>query len=374
VKTTVNSPGPCESSPHSALDRGLSRIRQARERDRVWLVLAIGVAIASVFGADRPAMADDYLATADFGAEQSEAVGDEEAPWLETSIQVGYFHQFETDLDDDGKFDHWGAYGLAHFAVRLTETVRIRTIGTFHGSEYGFDDAPTIAGSAFKPWNTIYNARLNPMVDVEIDDRWRVFGGPILEASLENGADLGQSLKPGALIGAAHIVRPGELKIGFGILGVAEIENGYYIQPLLLLDWKPTDQLAVHAESWTTRGGTIELAYRPIEPLEIAGSLTYRRERFRLKERTLSTTPPPPVFRTGSKGAGEDRAVVPALRISYLPGFDWVREVFGHPRLDFEVGVALAGELTLEDDDGDEIQTMNYDPAPSVGIRLVLPL
>ena len=297
----------------------------------------------------------------------------EETPWLESSVELGYFHQFESDLDDDGSFDRYGAFATGHFAARLTDRVRVRMLGTYHGVAYEFDDPPTIAGSAFKPWNTIHVARLNPMLDVELNEKLRIFGGPIFEASLENGADIADGFRPGGLVGAEYIVIPGELKVGLGVLGVAEIESGYYIQPLLLLEWRPTQSLTINAESWTTRGGSLELVYRALDQLEVTASVTYRREKFRLKERVL-VAGPTPVFQTGSRGIGEDRAVVPALRISYFPEIGWIEDILGKMRVDLEVGVAVAGDLTIENRAGAQIQTISYDPAPSVGVNVVVPL
>jgi hypothetical protein len=298
-----------------------------------------------------------------------DASAEQPASWVE----VGFFDQFESDLDDDGRFDVVGGYGRGQFVVRLSDDVNVRTLGSYYGSDYEFDGPPTIAGSSFKPWNTIHVGRLNPLIDVRINDQWRVFAGPLVEASFENGADLGNGIKPGGLIGAEMRLSP-ELKIGFGILGVEDLGDVAYIQPLLLLDWQPNEKLSIHAESWTTRGGRIDLAYRITHEFELGTSLEYRRERFRLKERNVSITPPPPVARAGSKGIGEDRAVVPAVRVSYLPDFAFVRETVGSIRLDVEVGVALAGDLSIEDRNGGSIQTMNYDPAPTLGIKLLIPL
>lgn len=310
------------------------------------------------------------LSWADASAAQAQAA---RAPESDSWGEVGFLGQFESDVDDDGSFDVFGGYARGQFSVRLGEDVRIRTIGSYHGVAYEFDDEPTIAGSELKPWNTIHVARLNPLLDLRLNDRWRIFAGPLLEASLENGGDLTNGLKPGGLVGAEVRIAP-TLKLGLGVLGVAEIEDGFYLQPLLLLDWKPTDALSVHAESWTTRGGRFEIAYRAVSWLELAAGVEYRRERFRLKERTISTSPPPPVFRTGSKGIGEDRAVIPSLRISFLPDLTFVRETIGEMRIDVEAGVALAGDLRIEDSDGSQIQTLGYDPAPNLAIRFRIPL
>ena len=290
--------------------------------------------------------------------------------------QVGFFHQFSTDVDDDGDFDLWTGYARGQFVARLDDGVHVRMIGSYHGSSYEFDDPPSIVGSPtdFKPWNTIHVARLSPVFGYELDERINLFAGPIVEASLENGADLSDSIKPGGVLGAEMQVNS-DLKVGLGVVGVKEIEDDFYIQPLLILDWTPIENLTVHASSWTTRGGRLEVAYSLLDgQLEIAPSVTYRRERFRLKEQTLTTTPPPPTFRIGSKGVGEDRAVVPALRVSYLPDFAFVRDTVGALRLDVEAGVALAGDLILETNTGSKVQTTGYDPAPTLGFTVSIPL
>jgi len=224
---------------------------------------------------------------------------------------------------------------------------------------------PTVTrGEENEPWNTAHIARLNPLVEVQVNEQWRVFGGPLFEAAIENGADLDDSFKPGGLLGA-EVQVSSELSVGIGILGVAEIEEGFYLQPLLLLDWKASDRIAVHAESWSTRGGQIEVAYRANDWIELATSLEYRRERFRLKERS---------FGPGSEGIGEDRAVIPAVRISYLPDATIVRDTLGAVRIDLDVGVALAGRLRLENRKGSRIESMDYDPAPILGVTFRIPL
>ena len=65
---------------------------------------------------------------------------------------------------------------------------------------------------------------------------------------------------------------------------------------------------------------------------------------------------------------------MPALRVSYLPDCAFVRETVGALRLDLEAGVALAGDLILETDTGSTIQTISYDPAPTLGFTVSIPL
>lgn len=301
------------------------------------------------------------------------ALADEEEDWLESEVEVGFIHQFKTDLDDDGDFEATGGFGRLQLGIPMSDTVRIRTIGTYHGVDYRFGDPPTIRGSKIKPWNTVHVGRLNPLIEFRVNEQWKVFGGPIFEASIENGADIGKGFKPGGLLGA-EVTLSSTLAIGFGVLGVAEIESNPYFQPLLLLDWKPLDRLTVHVESWTTRGGEVEIAYRLIDQIEVAYSVRYRRERFSLKEHVVNAGPPA-VFRLGSRNEiGEDRAIISALQISYLPQSTVVNDLVGQIRVDLEIGVAYAGRLRIESNNGDLIQSTSYDPAPSLTLMVTVPL
>lgn len=302
--------------------------------------------------------------------------------WLPASIQaetpeswgqVGFLNQFEADMDDEGQFDVIGGFARGQFAVHLTDDFYVRMLGSYYGVSYEFSERPTIQDSRFKPWNTIHVARITPLFGFGITDDIDLLVGPVLEASIENGADFANGFKPGGMIAAEWRVNP-NLKVGLGIVGVSEIEEDFYLQPVLILDWKPLDRLTLRASSMTTRGGEFEIEYAITDEFQIASSVSYRRERFRLKEHVLSTTPPPPVVRTGSKGVGEDRAVIPALRVSYSPKAQFVTDTVGALRIDLEAGVALAGDLTIESRTGDSIETNGYDPAPILSFKVSIPL
>ena len=118
--------------------------------------------------------------------------------------RAGFVHQFATDVDDDGEFDLWTGFARGQFVARIDEDVHVRMLGSYYGSSYEWDDPPAVIGSAtdFKPWNTIHVARLSPVFGYELDDDITVFAGPVIEASLENGGDLADSVKPGGLLGA----------------------------------------------------------------------------------------------------------------------------------------------------------------------------
>jgi hypothetical protein len=170
-----------------------------------------------------------------------------------------------------------------------------------------------------------------------------------------------------------------DLRIGLGILGVDDLESKAYIQPVLLLDWTATDRLSVHMESWTTRGGELELDWRVADGFEVAAAVGYRREQFRLNSRDDGGDPdavPPvlPVPYAASNGIAEDRSWNTALRLSYLPSCTFVKDWFGDLRIDFDVAVALGGDFQVRNADDTILTEQSYDAAPSLGLTFRVPL
>ena len=141
------------------------------------------------------------------------------------------------------------------------------------------------------------------------------------------------------------------------------------------LDWTLADSLALHMASWTTRGGEIELDWRIHEQFELAASVGYRREQYRLNERTDGAIPPAlPTPTAISEGLAEDRAYTTALRASWMPRCRFVQNVFGDLRIDLDVAVALAGRLEVRDENDALLTEQSYDAAPSLGLTFRVPL
>ena len=293
------------------------------------------------------------------------------APRLDSTFALGGGYQLETDVTGgDFTATRMDANGTLAFEIgeRLSAVVR----ATYNGDMYRFH------GFAPDPWDGVHVVRLNPLVDYRIDDEWAVFAGPLLEFAFENGADLGQSFRPGGLLGASF--QPNNrLRIGFGVVGVRDIEDDMYIQPLLLLDWIASERIRVHLQSWTTRGGSLDVTFAALDWLDLGLHGSYRHERFRLDRREIvlypSPTNPIVVSLPPSEGVGEDEAYRVGATASFLPPFDVWHEIFGDARIDLEAGVDVAGEMRVESSSGSTLSTTDYDSvSPYFGLRLVMEL
>jgi len=289
--------------------------------------------------------------------------------------QVGFSHQFETDVADGGNFHMWSGFLDGVYDVDFTDRWAVVTRFDYRADVYEFDDAPLVGGFALLQWGAIHTPRVEMLGAYRFGDAWRVYAGPVLEFSLEGGANTRDSFRPGGLAAAEWTINE-DLRVGLGVLAVADLDSSAYVSPILLADWNITDSLALHMESWTTRGGDLELGWRPWDQLEIAASIGFHREYYRLSERddgAIIPAPGPQPIHI-SDGLVRDSAYTAGGRVSYLPDFRFVKDVFGDLRLDLDVAAALGGSLTIEDEDGNRLSKQDYDATPSLGLTIHVPL
>ncbi len=285
--------------------------------------------------------------------------------------QVGFTHQFETDVADGGSFHMWSGFLDATYDVHFTDRWAAVTIFDYRADVYEFDDAPLVGGFALLQWGVIHTPRLEMLGAYEIGD-WRIYLGPVLEFSFEGGANIREAFRPGGAVAAEWTINE-DLRVGLGVVAVAELDEGAYVSPILLLDWNLTDALALHMESWTTRGGELELGWRAIDQLELAASVGFRREYYRLNERDDGAPAPGPNPIPINEGLVRDRAYTTAVRVSWLPQLGFVKDVFGDLRVDLDAAVALGGSFTIEDELGNRLSKQDYDAAPSIGLKFHVP-
>jgi hypothetical protein len=265
-------------------------------------------------------------------------------------LSVGFDYQIDTDLDVGGEFDYWHTNVGLDAGRKLGESWRADLRTGYRAFGYDFSG---LAGG-IDPWDTIHVIRLNPVLTYLPSDKWQIWGGPIVEASLESGAVLKDAIRAGGLLGATYQWTE-SFSIGLGALAVNQIEDGAEVHPILILDWSITEALRFTTRSWTTRGGLFELIYGFGEDWELGLSGGFHRERFRLDSG-------PAAF---DEGVGEDEATIASLRISRFLGKGVRLDLFG--------GLTLDGEFRLEDEDGDKVAKSDYDNAAFAGAAISIP-
>lgn len=267
-------------------------------------------------------------------------------------FESGVLYQWQTDLDQGGEVgvDAWSVLLGADYPA--LSDLRLGLSFGYGERDYDFDGSSGFA--ALRPWSTAREARLSATASWKADERWNLFAVPTLRWFAEEGASLEDGQFGGLLAAASYRVND-RLSIGpgFGVFSELEDETDWF--PILALDWRLSDTLRLHTGRGfaSTRGPGLTLDWTPSERWALSLGARYEKARFRLDDNGV-----------GAGGIGQDTSI---------PVYLGATRRFGHHlSLSLFAGVEFAGELRLEDADGDLIERSDYDTAPFGGATLDL--
>lgn len=277
---------------------------------------------------------------------EGELIADGARPAVQVLGEGGFVYQGDTDLDAGGSLEVF-RYDLG-VAGRLHLMDRLRWGNTFFFgvNDYNFGDGANA-------WNTIFNMRFGSKLTYAVNEQWGVSAGGLFMFSPENGANWGDSITGGGLV-AGEYRHSDTLFASVGVAILSQIEDDTTVAPQVDLLWLP-------AQFWTFRLGGVpatggaaasgELAYQIAEPVDLGLGVLYQQRRFRLND----SGPVP-------EGVGVDNSLPIRLRLGW--------NVNQHFAVNLLAGVVLAGELEIEDRDGREVSSTDYDPSAYVGLRV----
>jgi len=266
---------------------------------------------------------------------------------------AGAMYQFETDVDGDKTMS----------VSRLTAGFDAKTklnddLGLGFRLNYGFDsfdfDGGTFGTTSTPdpedPWGDIHTIEFGMVVNLDLTDELGVFGGPVFKFARESGADWGDSFTGGGVIGASYQFNS-DLVVGGGLGFVSQIEDDIRVFPIIVVEWAFADDWRISSRSFDQANfaNGIELVYTASKDWELAVGGGFRQARFRLDDSGLAPD-----------GVGEDESLPVWFRASW--------NTTPNVRLSGLVGMVTGGELKLEDDDGDNIDTVDYDATWVLGI------
>ena len=168
-------------------------------------------------------------------------------------------------------------------------------------------------------------------------------------------------LYPGEIFGEIGYVRETQRTADIRALAPVEVLRFNYLKlekdlkffPFIVINWKINEQLRLSNPFRAGPAGPagLELIYSPQRNWELGVGGAYRSYRFRLDD--TSAVP---------NGIGENEFLAGFLRVQRKLGSKW--------SLDLATGALFAGELTIENSDGNGRGEDKYDTAPFVALTL----
>lgn len=264
------------------------------------------------------------------------------SPWV-PSIRGGAIHQFDTDLDSGGSFSVTRGY------IEPGVTYALGPLGSVGVSlGYGYSDY-SFSSASFRPWNDVNDLSFSIPIRWAVSSTLQVFAAPSVQFDWESGADMSDSVTAGAFVGVGWRVSD-RLFIGPGAGVFSGLEQDTTAFPVLLLDWKITDNLALRTGSGlgASRGPGLSLEWQASQDWTLGLGTRYEEVRFRLDD----TGPAP-------GGVGEDRAAPIFLTAN------WANSE--RASLTAVAGVETAGRLSVENAAGTTVSQTDYDPGVFLG-------
>ncbi|MGI9014288.1 MAG: hypothetical protein ACR2GY_08565 [Phycisphaerales bacterium] len=272
---------------------------------------------------------------------------------LTITLSGGAEYQFDTDFEDDG-----GDYTAARFNLGINAAMPLNdrldlnlSLGYAHDA---YDFSGTSGFAALDPWDAVNTVQAAARLEWEVNDRFTLFGGPIIGFSAESGAHFGDSVTGGGIIGFSYKVND-RVALGLGVGAMSQIEDDVAVFPIVVVRWKIDDQWSLRTGGGVgaSGGGSAEVVWEFSQGWEIAFGAGYQSRRFRLDDEDIAPD-----------GVGDESTLPIYLRVGYSP--------HANVQISAVAGIIAAGELRLEDRDGDRVADDDIDPAPFIGVRASL--
>ena len=256
--------------------------------------------------------------------------------------------QFESTIDNGGKVGvtRYGAELRLDYAMTNDDDLQLRF--QFQRDDWDFSGTTGIGGD--NPWDLVTTIDLALQWTHQLYEKTQIFGGPIMKWSSDSGADQSESDVFGGMVGLTHVYSD-TLVLGGGIGIIESLEDDARLFPIIVLDWKLSENLKLKSDLATRYGSRtgVELVWTPRDDWSLGAGLSYDYSRFRLDNVGIAR-----------KGVGEATSLPLTLRASYHPSQNVDITIFG--------GFVLSGELSIYDSTGLTLETESYDSAGMIGL------
>jgi hypothetical protein len=253
-------------------------------------------------------------------------------------------------------------FGVIH-RFQLAEKTSLVMGGTYTLQNYDFSGGSSSTGPQrnYYRWNDIHRGVLIGMVGHELNDRWRLIGGGMIRSWGEGGANFGDTLSGGVLTGFDY--HPNEnFSVGVLVGVISQLEDSIGLIPVPTMTWK-------FAEGWRWNVGMVsvfdpgvgsDISFAVSDQVTLGAGFTFQSRRFRLRDKNRVSSVNRP-SRNDDGGVGQETEIPIFAMLRWRPTPKSSIDLIG--------GVAVGGNLRVEDEDGDRIADDSYDPAAILGLK-----
>lgn len=258
--------------------------RRARWIAAALLSIAIGGLAQPVLAqpdGGEPAGAADRALTEDAQA-PAEARSGPDLVSFELSLSPS--HSFSADFDDVGgdvSVTRLGARFGARFVLPPKSSVSL-SFGTQH-AWYDFGGSPTLVPGVSDPFDHITHYDVDLSYATSIDDEWSLFVGGNVSSGMEDGADFGESLTFGGVVGVRYKVSD-SLSIGLAVAAASRLEDEVRVIPLPTIDWQIDERWRLGSWNIGYQAAGYALTYKASDALTYGVAGGFHAREFRLDE------------------------------------------------------------------------------------------
>ena len=258
--------------------------------------------------------------------------------------------QGSADLDQGGDFKAWAALVRGGTSGPIGGGHRAGVTLTYDYYDFDFSGRNTFGAG---PWNIVQRLGVAVPFVFQGPNDWSFGLTPSVDWFRENGASWGDSAAYGAYVSATKTFAP-DKRLGFGVGVFSRIEETS-VFPIVIVDWRFNDRwrLINPLPAGPSGPAGLELDYRFDDNWSFGVGGAWRSLRFRLAE----NGPFP-------NGVGEERGVPVFFRAT--------RSFSRDSALHLYAGALVGGELRVEDSNGDNRRSDDFDPAPLLGATFTM--
>ncbi|MBK1833726.1 hypothetical protein [Roseibacillus ishigakijimensis] len=269
-----------------------------------------------------------------------------QAQLIPAPFAIGGEHQFAADIDDSGEFSRSAARFRVSAPLHFTDDYFVGLTAGGVWEHFEFDD------TLVNPWEDVYRPQVAVVSKGTLANGWTWLAIPWVAADAEDGADWGEALTYGGM-GAAWTEVSDSLTLGAGLGVRSQLEDDVQVFPILVIDWKICPDLTFSTlppEGFRV-GPAASLRWDARDDLALSLVYSYQSDRHRLAENSDAAP----------DGIGQFRQHRIALAATHQ--FHENLSLTGH------LGYTFGGELEVEDSDGDQLDSRDFDGSLVLGLE-----